>query len=97
MATRTEITVVRDLDGSTVDVSTVRFAVEGVDYEIDLSPANRAALHAALAPFTAAGRRLPAHRRARGGRTAKARTGANAAHPRQAGRAGRHVTSPHAT
>ena len=59
MAVRIQRTVVDDLDASTDDVGTYRFALEGVEYEIDLSQANLQRLRAALAPFTAAGRRLP--------------------------------------
>jgi hypothetical protein len=62
VAVRIQRTVVDDLDASTDNVGTYRFAVEGVEYEIDLSPANRQLLHAALAPFTAAARRLPKHK-----------------------------------
>ena len=49
-------TLVDDLDGSTDRVSTYRFAVEGREYEIDLSVDNLARLRAALAPYVAAGR-----------------------------------------
>lgn len=62
MATRIQRTVVDDLDASTDGVSTYRFAIEGVEYEIDLSEANLQRLRTALAPFTAAGRRLPKHK-----------------------------------
>lgn len=62
MATRIQRTVVDDLDASTDGVGTYRFALEGVDYEIDLSEANLQRLRAALAPFTSAGRRLPKHK-----------------------------------
>jgi hypothetical protein len=59
VATRIERIVVDDLDASTDGVRTHRFALDGVEYEIDLSDANRQRLHAALAAFITAGRRLP--------------------------------------
>ncbi len=59
MATRVQYTVVDDLDASTDSVGTYRFALEGVDYEIDLSTHNLTRLRGALAPFITAGRRLP--------------------------------------
>ena len=59
MGTRVHRTVFDDLDASTDGVGTYRFALEGVEYEIDLSNDNLARLRAALAPFIDAGRRLP--------------------------------------
>jgi len=58
MATRIRYTVHDDLDASTDGVGTYRFALEGREYEIDLSEANLDRLRAALAEFIAAGRRL---------------------------------------
>lgn|GEM_PF-941950 len=46
-----------DLDGS-AGAQTVAFSLDGVSYEIDLAQANRAPLAGALAPFTAAGRKV---------------------------------------
>lgn len=50
--------LVDDLDGSVIENggSTVRFALEGRQYEIDLSSSNAERLRSALAPFIAAGR-----------------------------------------
>jgi hypothetical protein len=62
VAVHIQRTVVDDFDASTDAVGTYRFALEGVDYEIDLSQANLQRLRAALAPFTSAGRRLPKHK-----------------------------------
>lgn len=59
MATRVHYTVVDDLDANTDGVATYRFALEGVEYEIDLSEENLGRLRAALAPFITAGRRQP--------------------------------------
>jgi hypothetical protein len=70
MTTRIERVVVDDLDASTDGVGTYRFALEGVGYEIDLSPTNAQRLRTALAPFITAGRRLPRHK---AGKTAAAK------------------------
>jgi hypothetical protein len=59
VAVHIQRTVVDDLDASTDGVGTYRFALVGVEYEIDLSQTNLQRLRAALAPFTSAGRRLP--------------------------------------
>ena len=55
MAKKTVVTVVDDLDGSE-SAETVTFAYGGTTYEIDLGPANRDALNAALSPFISAAR-----------------------------------------
>ncbi|GAA1305371.1 Lsr2 family protein [Saccharothrix xinjiangensis] len=70
MARQVLVRLVDDLDGSSAgDVETVSFGLDGVSYEIDLSPDNARRLHEALALFIAhadkAGRR--------GGRGAPAR------------------------
>ena len=57
-----------DLDGSEGDVSSVRFALDKVSYEIDLSPANEARLRDKLAKFVDAATEVknnPATRRGR--------------------------------
>ncbi|GGM28783.1 hypothetical protein GCM10011608_11940 [Micromonospora sonchi] len=59
MATTMTVVVTDDLDHSTDNVGTYRFALDGVVYEIDLAPHNLARLREALAPYNAAGRRLP--------------------------------------
>ncbi|MEV6493480.1 Lsr2 family protein [Actinoplanes sp. NPDC051633] len=69
MATRTEEIVIDDLDGSTDDVGTCRFTIDGVEYKIDLSAANRQRLQDALTPFITAARRLPNRRPSTAGRT----------------------------
>ena len=65
MATRITKTLVDDLDGTDA-AGTYRFALEEVPYEIDLSDANLQRLRDALAPFMAAGRRLPKNQTVRG-------------------------------
>jgi hypothetical protein len=57
--------LVDDLDGSVLEPgtgSTLRFALEGRQYEIDLSSSNADRLRAALAPFIAAGRSVAGSR-----------------------------------
>jgi hypothetical protein len=56
MAKRPEIQLIDDLDGTDAD-TTVKFSVEGVHYEIDLSTAHAAEFQAVLAPFIAAARK----------------------------------------
>lgn len=47
-----EITMlVDDLDGSTVDVHTLRFSLDGTEYAIDLGPQNEAALRKLIAGY----------------------------------------------
>jgi hypothetical protein len=66
--------LVDDMDGQVLDPGdgeTVRFAVDGKSYEIDLSGAHAAQLRDALQPFISAGRRVgapakPGRRRASG-------------------------------
>jgi hypothetical protein len=56
MAERTVF--VDDLDGDTEGVTTVEFALDGTNYEIDLNPQNKARLHDSLADFVAAARKV---------------------------------------
>lgn len=72
MARREIIETIDDIDGSG-DAEEVSFSLDGVSYDIDLSPANREALAAALEPFIAAGRRR------RGGRAKRRATTRGAA------------------
>ncbi|HZE65784.1 MAG TPA: Lsr2 family protein [Sporichthyaceae bacterium] len=57
MARRTVVERVDDLDGSAA-TETVLFGLDGVDYEIDLSPRNATRLRSELERYQAAGRRL---------------------------------------
>jgi hypothetical protein len=61
MAQKTVVLLEDDLDGGTAD-ETVTFALDGVQYEMDLSTANATGLREVLAPYVGAGRRI-------GGRT----------------------------
>jgi hypothetical protein len=63
MAQRTQILYVDDIDGSAAE-GTVRFGLEGMDYEIDLSKKHADEFARALAPFIGAARKVPATRRA---------------------------------
>jgi hypothetical protein len=66
VASKTVVELFDDLDGGRAD-ETVSFALDGVDYEIDLSAANAAALRDALAEFVSHAHRMPNRSR----RTAK--------------------------
>ncbi|WP_392508029.1 Lsr2 family protein [Naumannella halotolerans] len=65
MAQRVQIILEDDLDGSSA-TETIRFGLDGVDYEIDLSEDNAAKLRDGLAPWVAHGRRLGGRKRSSG-------------------------------
>jgi hypothetical protein len=67
MARKTQVVLLDDVDGGIAD-ETVTFALDGVEYEIDLSTSNAARLREALAPWVGGGRRI-------GGRARSARRG----------------------
>ena len=56
MATRTVIELVDDLDGSEA-TETLRFALDGTDYEIDLGSQNAVALRGVLTRYARAARK----------------------------------------
>lgn len=66
MAQRVNTLLTDDVDGSEA-VETVRFALDGVEYEIDLNEAHAGELREGLARYMAAGRRLGAGRSGGGG------------------------------
>ncbi len=70
MAQRVQVVLVDDVDNGPAD-ETVKFAVEGVQYEIDLSTAHAAEMRAALEPWVAAARKVP------GRSSGKARSGSS--------------------
>jgi hypothetical protein len=76
MAQRVNVVLVDDLDGSDA-VETVSFALDGVDYEIDLSEAHAGDLREALSLYVGHGRRTGGRRK--GGRRAAGPAGASAA------------------
>ena len=59
MAQKVQALFVDDLDGSEAE-GTVRFGLDGTDYEIDLNAKNARQLRDALARYVAAGRRVRA-------------------------------------
>jgi len=73
VAQKVQTLIVDDLDGSAAE-GTVRFGLDGTDYEIDLNAEHSQALRDALARYVGAGRRVSggARRQARGGRRASA-------------------------
>jgi Lsr2 len=73
VAQKIQILLIDDLDGSAAE-GTVRFALDGTDYEIDLNGEHAQALRDALARYVTAARRGRggARRPARGGRKAPA-------------------------
>ena len=58
MAQKVQTLFIDDLDGGEAE-GTVRFALDGTDYEIDLSAEHAEALRKALAPYLDAARRVP--------------------------------------
>ena len=61
MAQRVEIILIDDIDETPANEK-VRFGLDGINYEIDLSKENAAALRDALAPYVGAGRRIKGQR-----------------------------------
>ena len=83
MAQKVQTLFVDDLDGSAAE-GTVRFGLDGTDYEIDLNTEHAQALRDALARYVSAGRRAAGgtRRSARSGRKASA-NGVNATEVRE--------------
>lgn len=73
MAKRTIHVLVDDIDGGEAD-ETVKFALDGNQYEIDLSSKNAAKIRDVLAPFVAAGNKIGRGGLVVGGRAASARS-----------------------
>jgi len=69
MAQRVNVVLVDDIDGSDA-VETVTFALDGVDYEIDVSEKHADQLRKAFAPYVGHARRIGGRRR--GGRRSSA-------------------------
>jgi len=71
MAKKTITILTDDLDGEELPLGTrsTRFALDGVEYEIDLSADNARALAEALSPYISAGRRVGGARAASAPRT----------------------------
>ncbi|MDO5498826.1 MAG: Lsr2 family protein [Propionibacteriaceae bacterium] len=71
MAQRVQVILEDDLDGTTAD-ETVRFGLDGVDYEIDLSSDNAQRMRDGLNEWVGHARRVP---RGRGGAVANRKAG----------------------
>lgn len=84
MAQKIQTLFIDDLDGSEAD-GTVRFALDGTEYEIDLSAEHAEALREALARYVGAARKIggSARRPARGGRSRAAGSGLNSTEVRE--------------
>ncbi len=72
MATKITVTLEDDLDGGPAE-ETVRFAVGGTEYEIDLNKKNARAFRKQLAPFIEHARRAGRGQRRRPARSASSR------------------------
>ncbi len=71
MAKVEKVILVDDLDGGPAD-ETVRFGLDGAEYELDLSKKNAAQLRDSLSKYTAKGRKASRRGRARGANRASA-------------------------
>ena len=79
MAQKVQTLLIDDLDGGQAD-GTIRFGLDGTDYEIDLNAKHAEALRKALAPYLDAARRTPGsatRRPSRSGRRAASGDGAD--------------------
>lgn len=70
MARRTRVTLVDDIDGGEAS-QTVSFALDGVQYEIDLNEVNAASLREQLERWASSGRRTGGRRTTGAGRAAR--------------------------
>lgn len=87
MAQRITTNMIDDLDGEE-DAETTQFSLDGVNFEIDLSPKNRERLDAALAEYVAVARRTGGRRQSPGGaKKTTSRDPAQIQHMREWGRA----------
>lgn len=84
MAQKVNIVLIDDIDDSEAD-ETLRFGLDGSNYEIDLNKKNAKKLRDALAPYVAAGRKVSVKRGR--GPAAKATSGASAREVRDWARA----------
>jgi hypothetical protein len=80
MAQKVQTLLIDDLDGGEAD-STVRFGLDGAEYEIDLSTKNAEALRRALARYVDAARRTAGLAARRPGRSARRAAGGNGPNP----------------
>ena len=80
MARKVQTLLIDDLDGGEAE-GTVRFGLDGADYEIDLNAKHAEALRKALAPYLDAARRAPGSAARRPGRTGRRSATATAPDP----------------
>jgi len=80
MAQKVQTLLIDDLDGGQAD-GTIRFGLDGTDYEIDLSAKHAEALRKALAPYLDAARRTPGSAALRPSRTGRRAAHADGADP----------------
>ena len=80
MAQRVQTLLIDDLDGGEAE-GTVRFGLDGVEYEIDLSAGHAEALRKALAPYVSAARRAPGAAARRPGQSGRRAESAGAPDP----------------
>lgn len=80
MAQKIQTLYVDDLDGGEAE-GTVRFGLDGTDYEIDLSAKNAEALRKALARYVDAGRRTAGSAARRPGRSGRKAASVGATDP----------------
>lgn len=64
MAQKVQVLLIDDVDGGNAD-ETIRFGLDGVDYEIDLSAKNAGKLRDVLAKYVGEARRVGGRRRTR--------------------------------
>lgn len=82
MAKRVTESLVDDIDGSEAQ-GTLHFAVEGAQYEIDLSDKNAEEFHEVLAPYISAARRVGGRQSRGSGRSAPRNHGGSTVNPKQ--------------
>lgn len=86
MAQKVQILLVDDIEGGEAD-ETVKFGLDGVDYEIDLSAGNAEELRNALASYVGSARRVGGRRRSGRRSSAPSSSGGSAAAIREWARA----------
>ena len=80
MAQRVQTLLIDDLDGGEAE-GTIRFGLDGVEYEIDLSAGHAEALRKARAPYVSAARRAPGTAARRPGQSGRRAESAGAPDP----------------
>ena len=86
MAQKVQVLLVDDLDGGEAS-ETVKFGLDGMNYEIDLSDANAQGLRDALAGYVGKARKLGRGTAGRGGAATRTRGTSSAASDREQNRA----------